>query len=262
MKRKYFGLGINNFKYFPSATLTGCLKDVQHTSEYFKERGVDELIIIPQELADENYVKDQLIAFRGTRWEEDTMYFIHMSTHGSHKPCLTEKDFFDEVIVMRDFDGNNGCIVDDFVNLYLQGVPDSSRVVFLADMCMSTGMTKALVLGWLDKYLQNPICPFIPLNQTRGLFANLFSDSFIDVDESYPQILIPGCEEHGTSADTTNGGALTCAFMDTLKSRAGHVTHRELITSIVQWLKMNRFSQKPTMQLAKEAWLDEYLMAW
>lgn len=251
MKTSFISVGINEFDNFPNASLNGCVKDAINTGEYFKNM-CDEVRIVLDEETTEEGVKDALMHFKGgDKWSDNFIGQICFSSHGSHVKSQTEKDGFDEITVCRDFDGINGGILDDWWNSFLSGIPDSSRVYLLADTCMSTGLTRSLRIH--NKYILNPLIN--NGNKIKGGLLIGAKRKAVDASDDYPGILIPGCRENGTSSDTPNGGALTCAFLDIIKNNKD-ITNHKLVLDINNKLRQGGFAQKSTLQ-CKESLVED-----
>ncbi|THU44616.1 hypothetical protein C4D60_Mb02t09260 [Musa balbisiana] len=156
----------------------------------------------------------------------DSLVF-HFSGHGVQRldPSGDEVDGFDEALCPLDFEAN-GTIVDDEINETLvQPLPRGVKLHALVDACHSgtvldlpylCRLSRAGYYQWED---HNP-----PSGKWKGTNGGL-------------AILISGCDDHQTSADTsalagsTSTGAMTYSFIQAIENEPG-TTYGRLLTAM------------------------------
>eukprot|EP00397_Hematodinium_sp_SG-2012_P045090 GEMP01050525.1.p1 GENE.GEMP01050525.1~~GEMP01050525.1.p1 ORF type:complete len:430 (+),score=104.42 GEMP01050525.1:263-1552(+) len=158
------------------------------------------------------------------------VFFFSFSGHGAQKedPNGYEEDGMNETILPLDFQ-SSGMITDDELNKYLvQPLPSGSKLTCVMDACHSgTGLD--LPYTWSRNGWKEETNPF----HTQG-----------DV------IMLSGCEDDDTSADTKGaggaGGAMTMA-LTTVLSQNPSPHYGELLPLLHQTLTRRGFRQRPVL---------------
>jgi len=81
-------------------------------------------------------------------------------------------------------------------------------------------------------------------------------------------IMLSGCKDSQTSADggpitilNEGSGALTGAFLKVLAAHNYRITYRDLLVEVNQYLKSNKFSQRPQLTSTRLLNLDDVYIA-
>ncbi|XP_072972597.1 metacaspase-1-like isoform X1 [Typha angustifolia] len=156
----------------------------------------------------------------------DSLVF-HFSGHGAQKLDTSgdEIDGYDEALCPLDFE-TNGMIVDDEVNsIIVRPLPRGAKLHAIVDTCHSGTILDLPYLCRISRtgYWQwEDHSP--PTGEYKGTSGGL-------------AILISGCDDHQTSADTsafagsTSTGAMTYSFIQAIESEPG-TTYGRLLTNM------------------------------
>ena len=159
--------------------------------------------------------------------------FIHYSGHGTNIKDKDgdEDDNKDEALVPLDHK-QNGIITDDLLHDYLSYLPDNCRCVCLLDCCHS-----GTILDLPYRYIG--VENFVIENDDATVKGNI--------------IMISGCKDIQTSADAwiqsdmkgEYAGAMTSAFLHTMKHYDYTCTCFHLLNGMRNYLKDGDFKQVP-----------------
>jgi len=166
--------------------------------------------------------------------------FIHYSGHGTYVNDMNkdEDDGKDEALVPLDYE-KNGVITDDLLHEYLAYLPKECKCICLFDCCHS-----GTILDLPYRYIG--IEDSIIENENAMIKSNI--------------IMISGCRDKETSADAyilseyrgEYAGAMTNAFLETLKEYDYSCTCFHLLKGMRVYLKKNKYEQIPQMCSAKQ----------
>jgi len=163
--------------------------------------------------------------------------FLHFSGHGSQKedPQHLEEDGMNETILPVDFQSAGMITDDEITELLVRPLPEYAKLTAIMDCCHSgTGMD--LPYGHTSRGWRMETNPWFHVSDVQ-----LFS----------------GCEDHGTSADVSsrygkNGGAMTTAFCDVLRSNPSPPSYTQLIVELNKTMKARGFGQRPQLTSSQQ----------
>ncbi|XP_073110217.1 metacaspase-1 isoform X2 [Elaeis guineensis] len=156
----------------------------------------------------------------------DSLVF-HFSGHGIQKPDTNgdEVDGYDEALCPLDFE-TSGVIVDDEVNETLvRPLPRGAKLHAVVDACHSGTI---LDLPYLCRFNRGGFYQWEDHRPPSGVYKGTSGGL---------AVLISGCDDHQTSADTnafagsTSTGAMTYSFIQALEFEPG-TTYGRLLTSM------------------------------
>jgi hypothetical protein len=210
--------------------LQGCVKDAVNMAHFLSRAGYHTIHMLVDRSMPDSVAADVVAVptyrniVAGLRWLYDNAapgdsLFLHYSGHGTHVADQNgdEEDGEDEALVPLDSDAA-GLLLDDELQQILCEFPLTGvRLRCVLDCCHSgTAMDMKL---------------------PKGLQCHKDADI----------IVLSGCKDTQTSADTQRGGALTCAFLDTLASSRTRLNVGQLIVGINSRLKESGFIQIPVL---------------
>jgi hypothetical protein len=266
--KKVLLIGINYFN--TSNQLYGCLNDIDNMKamliDDYKFAENDMLILrddyssTPATASTPAITPKNLPTYQnvlaGMRWlvagakAGDTLY-LHYSGHGSTMRDTNgdEADGQDECICPVDYNFA-GFLNDDLIRSTLASIPAGCQLICIFDSCHS-----ATICDLRYNYLQS-------------------ADNSVTIktNEQYPElagdlVVFSGCEDSGTSADNSYAynletgrqqpqGAMTFAFLKTLKDANYTITYRRLLCGLIMNLGLGGFGQVPQMSSGKFLNLD------
>lgn len=174
--------------------------------------------------------------------------YIHYSGHGSYIRDLTgdELDGNDEFIVPSDFFTSRQKILDDELFILLKGISNNSRCFMVFDCCNSGSIVDL---------------PF-SYNYENGNFIEKMENQDSVLLSKSNIISLSACRDNEYALDVSiNGkpnGAMTMAIYSVLNQNSWIVSLKELITSIYQYLLINKYnSMRPLLSSNKKLNLNE-----
>jgi hypothetical protein len=181
-----------------------------------------------------------------------------------------EADERDEIICPHDLDWTDP-LLDDWIRIRLDQLPDGVNLTFVSDCCHSGSITRAIAPPDLqttrERYLPCPLDLWAAESSRalrggfpRGRRPRESAAAATDVkDVDLTEVLLTGCRADQTSADAfLDGdyyGALTHALVASLRDADGDITYRELHTQVLERLDRGGFSQTPQLE-GKEGRFD------
>jgi hypothetical protein len=168
--------------------------------------------------------------------------FIHYSGHGSYTidRSRDEKDGRDEMLVPMDF-ADKGMIIDDDLHLLLTKLNSNTKCIMIFDCCHS-GTIADLPYCYKKGLLYRE-------NRTSDIKSNI--------------IMISGCRDDQTSADTVIGGepagALTGTLLNILKNSRYTVTTNTVCNLLWSLLRSSGYTQCPVLSSSREIKLEHFL---
>ncbi len=242
--------------------LENCIHDIEHVQKYFlkpylKAKDANTVFMSDHQKGTSLYptaknIRNQFDAFVKKLNQSKQGYF-HYSGHGSYLRDTSndEKDRRDEVLVPVDSNYSGYIRDDEIFQTLVENVGSDVKLTVTSDCCHS-GTVMDLPYKWnVDGSFSEEA------NYTEGQLK-----SFPDV------VMISGCKDTQTSADggaisgeTKGAGAMTAAFIETLKEHNYLLTYRELITGIRDWLSREGFSQVPQLTSTRKLDLDDFYLA-
>lgn len=172
-------------------------------------------------------------------------FWLHYSGHGTNIKDLNgdENDGYDEVIVPLDYD--KGIITDDQLYQILQNLHKNSRMFCIMDCCHS-----GTILDLQYKLNNNNYWHKVGKQSNNNI------------------CMISGCQDNQTSADAfipfSNNqylwrGAMTWAFIQTLKKYRYRINLITLINHMKYLLKTNGYSQIPQLSSSNRVNIHTYI---
>lgn len=275
-----------------SSELRGCVSDVKYVKNFICSRygfkdDPDSMLVLTDDHNNPPFLPLRQNIIQALHWlvrdaQPGDSLFFQFSGHGTKVKDLDgdEDDGYDQAICPLDH-STAGLIIDDELNVILiRNLPPNVRLTTISDSCHSgsvldlpytyttTGqlkvenkvktLAKTAAPGVLNLLVGNKISGIMSIiggvnqylnhktrdpHQMAMYKGNYFSDT----------ILISGCKDDQTSADTVisgrNTGALTHAFVDVL-SKNPNPTYRELLVGIRNVLSGD-YTQKPQLSTGR-----------
>lgn len=217
--------------------LSGCVNDVKTIIELYKKtyRLTDVRLLTDY---DELNLPTRRNILENVKWlvtnnMKGDQLFFHYSGHGSSvlDKNKDEKDGFDECIIPLDY-SSSGVIVDDELKELMVKQVGDAHLFSVIDACHSGTM--------LD-------LPYSYLCNEKVIVAN-------ENTETYNVVLLSGCKDNQTSADTIekingqyiNCGALTWALCNVIGDNGG-ISFINLIKEIRNILATSKYTQIPQL---------------
>lgn len=226
--------------------LGGCINDVMDMKILlkkkfkYKESNIivlsDNLILPTKENILKNLSKLVVNAVKG----KVKSIFFHYSGHGSQIKDKNndENDGKDEVLCPLDY-SKKGFITDDKLNSIIKLLPSNASFFGIFDCCHAGTM--------LD----------LKYNHVHGDKRTVIEKNAFKIESNV--IAISGCKDNQFSADAyikkRFNGAMTRAFLESLKKRNYIATYFDILNDMRNYLKENKYSQKP--QLTCSLKIDE-----
>lgn len=230
--------------------LNGCINDVANMKSFLQDHASiteDAMVIMTEDsklLPTRKNIIDQLQATICNinclaEQSESSELWVHYSGHGSNIKDINgdEIDGRDETIVPLDYN-TSGLITDDLLHNIFSELTPLCRVVCIFDCCHSGTI--------LDlKYRYDPTGVIVE-NKESCISSNI--------------TMISGCQDVQTSADAwinnTWAGAMTAAFIDSMKNYTYTCNYIELLTGMRIYLKQNGYSQIPQLCSSNTDFID------
>jgi len=218
--------------------LSGCINDTRNMKRFLMSIGYsEENIIVVTEKSDKIPTKETILKeLKALVTSGATNLVFCYSGHGSYITDTTgdEEDRRDEVLVPLDY-LTNGVIIDDDLKVIINKMNKNSKLMCVFDCCHSG------------------TCLDLPYVYTEGrMVSNNSSETKAEV------VLISGCLDNQTSADTTEEGeqqgALTYALCKSFK-KPSVKSIEDLIINVRAILK-NKYTQSPLLSSGKQISTD------
>jgi len=261
--RKALCVGINHFKNYPDAALSGCVNDARMMAKLLKDflgfKTADITTLTNSKATKKSIIKALTEMVQGAQKGKYAYLVFSLSSHGTQIPDLSgdESDAADEAFRPYDLAQKGGdwdpryIISDDELrDLFLQLPPTVLLEVYL-DTCHSGSGLKAidLLLTRQPRYLPPPsLSAFKRLENKKAktLTTTLAAAGLKQ------HILWAGCKADQTSADAyIDGdwhGAFTYSFDKALRASNGNANRKELLKAVREYLKSNAYSQIPQLE--------------
>jgi len=262
--RKALCVGINIFKNYPSATLQGCVNDVDDMTNILKKYlgfSDQEIVRLTNEQATKINIMTNLKSMVSEAKEGKINYMVFsLSSHGTQVPDINgdeTSDHADEAFCPHDLaqKGNewdrDHIIVDDELNSLMLQIPSTVLVEVFLDTCHSgTGLKGIdLLLDRKPRYLPPPsLEAFLKVENRilRGMPTQFQDKGLIH------QILWAACRADQTSADASIAGnwhgAFTYYFCKGITDSHNRLSRRELLQKVRTDLHANHFTQIPQLE--------------
>lgn len=260
-------VGINYFN--TGNELKGCINDIVDVKDFlindqkFPPNNIISLRDDQQNnLPTRDNILNNLTALVSQMKSGDIMYF-HYSGHGANVKDAgnDEIDGLDETIIPVDFE-KSGVILDDDIRKIINNVPQGAKFIGVSDSCHSA---TTFDLRYLYDPVSQKICKKREFEWLKIGKRIIRPDKNLQVLDKYLDtrgeiVMLSGCEDFQTSADTVvNGkaaGALTAAFLDTLRKNGGNISYRDLPIKTRDFIKNNKLSnQIPRLSFGRSDFL-------
>ncbi|KAI0293770.1 caspase domain-containing protein [Russula brevipes] len=177
-------------------------------------------------------------------------FFLYFSGHGTQVKDMNgdEQDGLDECICAMDWRGNGqppyedtpGLIIDDVMHeILVKHLPLQCRLTAVFDACHS-----GTVLDLPYIYSSKGVVKEIKHQNKLGLLRE--KANYADV------VSLSASKDSRTAKETRKGGALRLAFINCLTTFRYNVTYKELIKSVRDYMRNNRYKQKPVLSSSYE----------
>ncbi len=255
-------IGINH--YANGSHLRGCVNDVEEMEamliEHFDFDDSDIRTVVDHQ-ATQSRIRREIEGLVESTQAGD-VGLLHFSGHGSRVPDLDGDegtDGRDEILCPTDLNwASQEQLVDDWLRVQLDQVPDDANLTVFFDCCHSGTATREppQPMAPVPRYL---IHPNDLLDAESGRAPSEVRTSMLhhgrgpgDVhDVDVPEILVTGCRDHQTSADAYIAGdwrgAMSYALQRAVKRKRGTLTYRQLHEMMIDWLD-GRYSQVPQLE--------------
>lgn len=231
-------VGVNQFKYHPEATLSGCVNDATDMAELLSACGHKVTLLTDNKAT----LKDVTKLLKEYANAGDMAF--HLSSHGTQVPDTSgdEPDRRDEAFVLHDTKSDfSNLLTDDMLFDILSGT--KGRVELFLDTCHSGTGQRFVGLNYKAKYLPNL--------DTYGLLPKKTSIVKELADYNKKVVLWSGCQADEYSYDAfinrRFNGAFTRAWINTYdtKPRSCRASiHRSVNKLMQQW----DFNQHPQLE--------------
>ncbi|MCW1967820.1 MAG: caspase family protein [Anaerolineae bacterium] len=282
--RKALLVGINQFKYVPSAELRGCVNDAHDMAALLKDtRGFtdDDITILTDSVATKKTIMQVLGRLIAEAKAGNLTYLVFaLSSHGTQIPDLNGdedeelignvKARADEAFCPYDLKKKGDqwdpkrIIADDELHDLLVDVPESCLIEVYLDTCHSgTGVKAIELMGFPDmprpRYLPPPtLAAFKRFHSAKGLPKprSIVSERkemrAVDAIARKGTILWTGCQSDQTSADAQfdgrHNGAFTYHYIKAIRENPA-ATRQEIHTFVQAALKKDKFDQLPQLEM-------------
>ncbi|MEI8300222.1 MAG: caspase family protein [Chlamydiota bacterium] len=253
-------IGIN---YEHSASqLSNCINDVEHVLELVLKPRLgaidDHVIFMSDHKKGTNLyptcknIREQIKNFV-TQVNQTKLGYFHYSGHGASVKDTSgdEADGYDEAFVPIDYERSGLIIDDDMYTMLVKPLQPDVHLIVVTDCCHS-GTILDLPYKW----------------DADGTHSVEHVISQAELNALPNVIMLSGCKDSQTSADggpitilNEGSGALTGAFLKVLEKHAYRITYRDLLSEVNQYLKDNKFSQRPQLTSTRLLNLDDIYIA-
>lgn len=219
------------------AQLNGCINDTNSihtalTTNYgFKTENISIITDDTQQKPTRETILESFKTLLQSGEEGDLLFFSY-SGHGSSTIDRNndEDDGRDEMIITSDLQG----ILDDELKSLIQTYLKKGVTLFALFDCCFSGTVLDLKYQYLD-----------------SLDNNTFTVDNNDTETKSNVIMISGCNDTQTSADAHINqkyqGAMTWAFLNTLKNNTSNLSWKKLLIDMRDKLKESQFTQLPQL---------------
>ncbi|GBC07580.1 hypothetical protein RclHR1_07540018 [Rhizophagus clarus] len=286
-------IGIN---YFGTPfELKGCINDVDNIKNFLIELynfRKEDMVILTDDQTDPKNIPNKENILKAMRWlvhdaRPNDSFFFHYSGHGGQAPDLDgdEDDGYDETIMPLDFQKNGQIIDDTMHDIMVRPLPPGVRLTAIFDSChsgtaldlpyiysthgkvkepnlLSEGSNAIMNAGM--SYLRGDFggikTSLISLGKKATSGKSISAKNKIQKSSPADVIMLSGCKDGQTSADTNeagvNTGAMSYALIKTLRANK-NISYQQMLNSVRDVLSA-KYSQKPQLSASHE--MDMNLM--
>ncbi|RIA93234.1 caspase domain-containing protein [Glomus cerebriforme] len=286
-------IGINYFN--TPFELKGCINDVANMKRFlielynFRE---GDMVILTDDQSDTKKIPTKENILKAMKWlvhdaRPNDSFFFHFSGHGGQAEDLDgdEDDGYDETIMPLDFQ-KNGQIIDDIMHdIMVRPLPPGVRLTAIFDSCHSgTALDLPYIYSTHGKVKEPNLLSESSnalmnagMSYLRGDFGgiktslvsfgkkatsgkNISAQNKQTKSSPADVIMLSGCKDGQTSADTNeagvNTGAMSYALIKTLRANKD-ISYQQMLNSVRDILSA-KYSQKPQLSASHE--MDMNLM--
>lgn len=266
MDKKALCVGINTFKYYPGASLQGCVNDARDMSSLLQASlgftAQEITVLTDREATKANIMQSLQAMVKDACSGKLTSLVFSLSSHGTQVPDLNgdEEDVADEAFCPHDLvQTGNGwdpahIITDDELHDLFSRLPGSVVLEVFLDTCHSGTGLKAidLLLTRRPRYMPPPSLD--AFDRVAGRTVRTLASRFGEGNSLGRHILWTGCRADQTSADAliegTWHGAFTYYFCREMRGRTNTLSRRKVLKNIRAALVAERYSQTPQLECA------------
>lgn len=244
-----------------SSQLNGCIRDVERMAKFvltpYLGVSKEDMIFMTDYSMGMLYPTAANIRFQIKELVRDLnrtkQGFFHYSGHGSHISDYSadEWDGRDEILCPIDIDRGNYITDDEMFKILVQPLNADVKLTVIADCCHS-GTILDLPYKWRIH---------------DGSYTNEHRVDIGDTTNLADVVMISGCKDDQTSADgailtgeSGVSGAMTVAYLETLRKHGYNLTYRELLNGMHSYLVQKGFSQRPELTSTRMLNLDDKFM--
>jgi metacaspase-1 len=261
--RRALCVGINQYQNYPSATLQGCVNDVQGMksvlTKYLGFTAADIIELTNSQATKANIMKNLNDMVAGAKAGTYTYLVFSMSSHGTQVPDKEgdEPDRADEAFCPNDLAEKGGewdrahVIVDDELHDLFVQLPSNVLLEVYLDTCHSGTGLKAvdLLLDRKPRYLPPPSLDAfekVDGKRSHGLYRAMLESGITH------HVLWAACRADQTSADAKIGekwhGAFTYYWVQEMIATQNTLSRKDLLAKVIADLNKGRYSQVPQLE--------------
>lgn len=242
-----------------SLRLQNCIHDIEHIRDQLllPQMGIkkQDIIFMSDHEKGENYPTRDHILRQFDRFahrlNEAGQGYFHYSGHGTFlkDDSGDELDGRDEALCPVDCE-RNGMIRDDLLfSRFIRKLGSPVKLIITTDCCHS-----GTILDLPYRYNKD------------GSYQLQGRHSKEDLARLADVVMISGCRDDQTSADggfmqaSKGSGAMTAAYLETLKAHQFNLTYRQLINTMHRLLRKHGYLQKPVLSTTHPVSLDDPFM--
>jgi hypothetical protein len=227
-----------------SNKLNGCVLDVIGIAKMLAILGYTQFVFLVDEQIDQSQFTGSVKVDKPTKANilrylssmlrdsvQNSRMYLHYSGHGTSVPCYdgSEEDGNNEALCPVDMDRAGMLIDDELHEVIFKNIQANTKLRCVFDCCHSgTSLDLPFTRGVKDKV---------------GIVMKPNSN-LEDI------IMISGCMDNQTSADTREGGAMTRSVLENINTINGRPID-DVVSVLRQWMKRNRFEQIPCISFNK-----------
>lgn len=244
-----------------SNALSNCIHDVEHVLEKLlvPKMGVKEssVILMTDHQKGDLYPTKENIRKQFKKFASRLNYarkgYFHYSGHGTYMwdDDNDEADRKDEALCPVDCSYNGMIRDDELFEDFICELSHDVKLVMTTDCCHS-GSIMDLPYKW---------------DTSGGYELQQKKLSHTDLEALADVVMISGCKDDQTSADggfmkddTKGSGAMTAAYLETLRHYDFNLTYRQLIDKMHELLISHGYRQRPVLSSTRKINLDDYFM--
>jgi len=263
MEIKYFyvGHGINKYPNMDGSNLSQCVGDVKKLSRVLRTAGYTCFPYYDEECTKELIVKHWKDTLELAKQAEKAVVVIHQSSHGTQVPDTSgdEEDGMDEALVCYDTKWESGgwknVVIDDEIGDILKDIDiNKTIVVLISDTCHSGTVTKRISRASAVELIKSRkfLYPrnYLVVPEKAKTTMDEYKTGFIENNLNH--ILLAGSSPNKYSFESSDGGVLTTAIVDTVSNNLPYMANRlTLIQNAIRNVRNGGYDQYPHYECSK-----------